>query len=54
VDKLQTRPLVREGATEEVNRKHFKIFSMEVKEKLVAGSGWWPDTNTDWPTNRQS
>jgi hypothetical protein len=31
-----------------------KILSIEVKEKFVAGIGWWPDTRTDWPTDLRS
>jgi hypothetical protein len=31
--KLQTRPLVKEGASREENRKCLKIFSIEVKKK---------------------
>jgi hypothetical protein len=27
---------------------------MELKQKLVAGPRWWPDTGTDWPTDRRS
>jgi hypothetical protein len=53
-DKLQTRPLVREGAVQEENRKCLKVFSMNVKEKFVMASKWWHDTRTDWPTDRRS
>jgi hypothetical protein len=35
-DKLNTRPLVREGAPKKKSSKCLKIFPMEVKEKLVA------------------
>jgi hypothetical protein len=42
--KLQTRPLVREGA-----KGNFKE-----KEKLVAGPRWVPDIKTDWPTDCRS
>jgi hypothetical protein len=31
----------------------WKIFSIEVKEKLVTGPGWWPGTRTDWPTDHR-
>jgi hypothetical protein len=37
-DKLQTHPFVREGDPQEENRKCLKIFSREVKEKLVTGA----------------
>jgi hypothetical protein len=40
--KLQSRPLVREGAPQEENRECLIIFSMEVKETFFAFSGWWP------------
>jgi hypothetical protein len=53
-DKLQIRPLVREGARQEQNRKYLKIFSMEMKEKLIAIPSWWPDTTTDWSTGRRA
>jgi hypothetical protein len=53
-DKLQTRPLVREGAPQEETRKCLKVFSMEMKEELFVGARWWPDTRTSWPTDRQS
>jgi hypothetical protein len=53
-DKLQTRPLVREGASQEENCKCLKVFSMKVKENLVVGPKWWPDTRTDWPTDSRS
>jgi hypothetical protein len=33
-DKLQTRPLVREGASQEETRKSLKILYTEVKEKV--------------------
>jgi hypothetical protein len=54
MDKLQTRPVVWEGAPQEGNHKCLKIFSIEVNEKLVADPGWWPDTRIDWPNDRQS
>jgi hypothetical protein len=51
--KLQTRPLVREGAKNNkpatVRKKNFKE-----KEKLVAGPRWVPDTKADWPTDCRS
>jgi hypothetical protein len=37
LSKLRTRPLVREGAVQEVNGKYLEIFSMDVREKLVEG-----------------
>jgi hypothetical protein len=44
--KLQTRPLVREGATNpELSKEKFKE-----KEKLIVGPRWVPDIKTDWPT----
>jgi hypothetical protein len=46
--KLQTRPLVREGATKITNPQLSKG-NFKEKEKLVAGP--W---NTDWPTLSQS
>jgi hypothetical protein len=48
--KLQTRPLVREGATKEQIRNLSKR-NFKEKEKLVAGPRWVPDTKTDWPTD---
>jgi hypothetical protein len=52
--KLQTRPLVREGAPITKICKCIKIISKIEKEKLVMGLRWWPGTRTDWPTDRQS
>jgi hypothetical protein len=52
--KLQTGPLVREGASQEENRKCQKIVSMEVEKKFIAGPGRWPGTRTDWPVDRRS
>jgi hypothetical protein len=50
-DKLQTRPLVRDGAQQEENCKCLKIFSMEVKKKLslVPDCGLVPE-QTGWLT----
>jgi hypothetical protein len=45
--KLQTRPLVRDGAPQEGNR----IVPMDEKEKLVMESSWWPDTRTGLYSN---
>jgi hypothetical protein len=47
--KLQTHPLVREGAPHQETRNH----KTENKD-LVMGSRWEPDTKTDWPTDRRS
>jgi hypothetical protein len=47
--KLQTRPLVREGAKKLQKSKPEENFKEKVK--LVAGPRWAPDTKTDWPTD---
>jgi hypothetical protein len=47
--KLQTHPFIREGDLIE-KTADVKIMSKEVKEKLVAGARWRPNTRTDWPT----
>jgi hypothetical protein len=44
--KLQTRPLVREGATEITNPQMSEGNLME-KEKLVTDPRWAPDIKTD-------
>jgi hypothetical protein len=31
-----------------------RITSMEEKRKIGHRSRWWPDTRTDWPTDRRS
>jgi hypothetical protein len=47
--KLQTHPLVREGAL------HQETCNCQTENKnLVMGSRWEPDTKTDWPTDRRS
>jgi hypothetical protein len=51
--KLQTRHLVREGATKITNPQLSERNFME-KEKLVPGPRWAIDTKTDWPTDRRS
>jgi hypothetical protein len=43
---LQTRPLVREGATKITNTQ-LSEGNFEEKEKLVTGPRWAPDTKTD-------
>jgi hypothetical protein len=50
MSKLQTHPLVREGAPQE------KIRNCQTENKnMVMGSKREPDTTkTDWPTDRQS
>jgi hypothetical protein len=48
--KLQTRPLVREGATKITNTQ-LSEGNFKEKEKLVTGPRWAPDTKTDWPTD---
>jgi hypothetical protein len=51
MDKLQTRPLVREGATKEGSRKCLKTFHTEVR-KIGRGSqmvAWYQDRLADWP-----
>jgi hypothetical protein len=45
--KLQTRPLVREALQ---NNKP-QLSKGNLKENLVAGPRWVPDTKTDWPTH---
>jgi hypothetical protein len=50
--KLQTRPLVRKGATI-TNPQLFKE-NFKDKEKLVVGSRRVSDTKTDWPTECRS
>jgi hypothetical protein len=47
--KLQTRPLIKEGATYEETRNR-----QTGNKNLVMGSRWEPDTKTDWPTDRRS
>jgi hypothetical protein len=47
--KLQTRLLVREGATKQQTRECLKKISRR-KKNVFAGPGWGPDTGTDWPT----
>jgi hypothetical protein len=47
--KLQTHPLVREGATHQETRNR-----QTENKNLVMGSRWEPDTKTDWPTDRRS
>jgi hypothetical protein len=44
--KLQTHPLVREGAPYQETRNRQRD-----KRNLVMGSRWDPDTKTDWPTD---
>jgi hypothetical protein len=39
MDKLQTHPLIGNGAPQEVNCKCLKIFIIEVKEKWVSDGG---------------
>jgi hypothetical protein len=46
--KLQTRPLVREGATKIANRSCLNE-NLKEKEGLVAGPRWALDTKTDRP-----
>jgi hypothetical protein len=53
-DKLQTSPLVREGARHQKKPLISEDNFLGEIEKLVAGSRWWPDTSIDWPTDRQS
>jgi hypothetical protein len=48
--KLQTRPLVREGATK-ITRPQLSERNFKEKEKLVLGPRWAPDTKTVWPTD---
>jgi hypothetical protein len=43
--KLQTRPLVREGAPHQETLKYHTE-----KKNLVMGSRWEPGTKTDWPS----
>jgi hypothetical protein len=50
---LQTRALVREGATNYQNRQLSKGHFKE-KKKLVAAPRWVPDTKTDWQTDCRS
>jgi hypothetical protein len=45
--KLQTCPLVREGATKEQTRNCLKKISRREK-RLVTGPSWVPGTKTDW------
>jgi hypothetical protein len=47
--KLQTRPLVREGAQHQETRNR-----QTEKKNLVMGSRWEPDTKTDWLTDCRS
>jgi hypothetical protein len=46
--KLQTRALVREGSPEQETLKCPTVI------QLVIGHRWWPDTKTDWSTDRRS
>jgi hypothetical protein len=48
--KLQTRPLVRESATNSNCLKE----NLKEKEKLVVGPKWAPDTKTDLPADCRS
>jgi hypothetical protein len=51
--KLQTRPLVREGATKLQNPQLPKG-NFKEKEKLVTRPRWAPDTKTDWSIDWRS
>jgi hypothetical protein len=50
---LQTRPLVREGATKITNPQLSKR-NFKEKEKLVTCPRWAPETRIDWPTECRS
>jgi hypothetical protein len=47
---LQTRPLVREGATQRDDRKYPTL----IHTNLVVGLRWEPDSKRNWPTDRRS
>jgi hypothetical protein len=53
-NKLQTLSLVIEGALILKNPHMSEDNIHGEKEKLVAGPTSWPDTRTDWPTDRRS
>jgi hypothetical protein len=46
--KLQTHPLVREGASHKATRNR------QTERNLVTSYRLEPDTKTDWPTDRRS
>jgi hypothetical protein len=48
--KLQTRPLVREGAQHQQIRDCLKIIQKR-KEEFVTGPRWMSETKTGWPTD---
>jgi hypothetical protein len=45
--KLQTRPLVREGAAKKKTNTQLSEGNFKEKEKSVTGPRWAPDTKTD-------
>jgi hypothetical protein len=49
MSKLQTNPLVREGAQHQEPQNF-----LAEKKNLVMSSRWEPDTKIDWPTDRRS
>jgi hypothetical protein len=51
--KLQTRPLVREGARHQQHRNCLGLI-LKKGEKSVTCPGWVPDTKTDWTTDLRS
>jgi hypothetical protein len=49
MSKLQTHPLIRDGAPQEENDRCPTVIQMWLR-----GLRWMPDTKTDWPTDCQS
>jgi hypothetical protein len=52
---INYRPILSSERAQHIEKTaNVKIISKEMKEKLVAGPRWRPDTRTDWPTDRRS